>query len=83
MMRSDERLSRNEEEHRLLTVYEEARVKEHDASSRLLYPARKCEHSEYMQLVAELRGMRRECDQKMLAFKAYHGERLDRLIGSK
>jgi hypothetical protein len=79
-MRSDERLARNEEEHRLLAVYEESRAREHDASSRLLYPTRKLEHSEYMQLVAELRVMRTECDQKMLAVKAYHSERLDRLI---
>jgi len=33
-----------------------------------------------MQLVAELRVMRTECDQKMLAVKAYHSEMLDRLI---
>ena len=79
-MRSDPRLSRNEEERRLLAVYEECRAKEHAASSRLLYPDRKLAHEEYMQLVAELRVMRRECDQKMLAVKAYHSERLDRLI---
>jgi hypothetical protein len=35
---------------------------------------------EYMKLVAELRVMRTECVQKMLAVKAYHSERLDRLI---
>jgi hypothetical protein len=33
-----------------------------------------------MQLVAELRVMRTECDEKMLAVKAYHSERLDLLI---
>ena len=80
MMRSDERLSRNDEEFRLLAVYEECRDKEHAASSRLLYPDRKLAHEEYMQLVAELRVMRTECDQKMLAVKAYQSEMLDRLI---
>jgi hypothetical protein len=35
---------------------------------------------EYMKLVAELRVMRTECDQKMLAVKAYHSDRLDELI---
>jgi hypothetical protein len=79
-MRPDPRLSRNEAERGLLAVYEECRAKEHDASSRLLYPNRKLAHEEYMQLVAELRVMRTECDQKMLAVKAYHSERLDRLI---
>jgi hypothetical protein len=79
-MRSDPRLSRNEEERDLLAVYEECRDKEHVASNRLLYPNRKLAHEEYMQLVAELRVMRKECDQKMLAVKAYHSERLDRLI---
>jgi len=79
-MRSDPRLSRNEEERGLLAVYEECRAKEHDASSRLLNPNRKLAHEEYMQLLAELRVMRTECDQKMLAVKAYHSERLDRLI---
>jgi hypothetical protein len=33
-----------------------------------------------MQLVADLRVMRTECDEKMLAVKAYHSERLDQLI---
>jgi hypothetical protein len=33
-----------------------------------------------MQLVAELRVMRTAGDQKMLAVKAYHSERLDLLI---
>jgi hypothetical protein len=80
IMRSDPRLSRNEEELGLLAVYEACRAKEHDASSRLLYPSRKLAHDEYMQLVAELRVMRTDCDQKMLAVKAYHSERLDRMI---
>ena len=79
-MRSDPRLSRNEEECRLLAVYEVCRAKEHAASSRLLCPDRKLAHEEYMQLVAELRVMRTECDQKMLAVKAYHSDRLDGLI---
>jgi hypothetical protein len=81
-MRSDERLSRNEKERHLLAVYEESRAKEHDASSRLLHPIRKLGHEEYMIQVAELRVMRTECDQKMLAVKAYDTERLDRLIGA-
>jgi hypothetical protein len=79
-MKSDPRLSRDEAELGLLAVYEECRAKEHSASTRLLYPNRKLAHEEYMQLVDELRVMRTECDQKMLAVKAYHSERLDRLI---
>ena len=64
----------------MLAVYEEARAKEHAASSRLLYPERKLSHEEYMQLVAELKVLRAECDRKMLAVKAYHSDRLDELI---
>jgi hypothetical protein len=79
-MRPDERLSRNDEECRLLAVYEAARAGEIAASSRLLYPDRKLAHPEYMQRLADLRAMRTECDQKMLAVKAYHSLRLDRLI---
>jgi len=33
-----------------------------------------------MQLVAELKVLRAECDRKMLAVKAYHSDRLDELI---
>jgi hypothetical protein len=79
-MRPDPRLSRNHEEYRLLALYEESRAKENAASSRLLYPDRKLPHPEYMQLVADLRVMRTECDQKMLAVKAYRSKRLDRMI---
>jgi hypothetical protein len=79
-MKADPRLPRDDEENRLLALYEEARAKENAASSRLLYPDRKLPHTEYMQLVADLRVMRTECDQKMLAVKAYHSRRLDQLI---
>jgi hypothetical protein len=79
-MRPDARLPRNHEEYRLLALYEESRAKENAASSRLLYPDRKLACPEYMQLVADLRVMRTECDQKMLAVKAYHSDRLDGLI---
>jgi hypothetical protein len=78
-MKSDPRLSRNEEERVLVAAYEECRTKEHAASSRLLRPIRKLAHEEYMQLAAELRVMRTECDKKLLAVKSYHS-RLDRLI---
>jgi hypothetical protein len=79
-MGPDARLSRNNEEYRLLEVYEEARAEEIAASSRLLYPNQRLSHPAYMQLVADLRVMRTECDQKMLAVKAYHNKRIDRLI---
>jgi hypothetical protein len=79
-MRPDARLSRNNEEYRLLEVYEEARAEEIAASSRLLHPTRSLSHPAYMQLVADLRVMRTECDQKMLAVKAHHNKRIDWLI---
>jgi hypothetical protein len=52
-MRPDAKLSRNDEEYGLPAVYEESRVKEHTACSRLLYPTRKLSHPEYMHLVAD------------------------------
>jgi len=79
-MGPDTRLARNDEEYRLLAGYEESRAREHNGSSRLLYLSRKVSHLDYMRMVTELRAMRTDCNEKMLAVKAYHNERLDRLI---
>jgi hypothetical protein len=81
-VRPDTRLPRDDEEYRLLAVYEESRAKEHAASSRLLYPSKILSHPAYMELVAALQTIRRDCNTKMLAVRAYHNKRLDQLIGA-
>jgi len=79
-VRPDTRLPRDDEEYRLLAVYEESRAKEHAASSRLLYPSKSLSHTAYMQLVDDLRTIRTESNAKMLAVRTHHNKRLDQLI---
>jgi hypothetical protein len=81
-VRPDTRLPRDDEEYRLLAIYEESRAKEHAASSRLLYPSQSLSHPAYMELVAALHTIRMDCNTKMLAVRAHHNRRLDQLIGT-
>jgi hypothetical protein len=70
------RLSRHIEASRLLAVYEDSRVRELAASARLLYSSARLPYFEYMRLVGELHVMRKECDQNMIAVKAYQNSPL-------
>jgi hypothetical protein len=79
-VRPDTRLPRDDEEYRLLAVYEESRAKEHAASSRLLYPGHRLSYPAYMELVSELQTIRKECNSRMLAVRAHHNKRLNPLI---
>lgn len=73
------RLSRDDEESRMLAGYEESRAREH-AASRLLYPSKTLSHPAYMAFVSDLRIIRTECNTRMLAVRAYHDKRHDQLI---
>jgi hypothetical protein len=68
------KLSRDDEEVRLLAVYETARVKEHAAAGRLLYPCHSLPRSAYLELVNDLRIIRKDCNEKMLAVHLHHNK---------
>jgi hypothetical protein len=77
-VRRDTKLPPDDEEYRLLAVYEESRAKEHAASIRLLYPSKILSHSAYLQLVEVLRTIRTDSNAKMLAVRGHHDKRPDR-----
>jgi hypothetical protein len=68
------RLPRDDEGTRLFAVYEASRVKEHAAASQLLYPSRRLPDERYMKLIADLRAIRTDCNDKMLAVRAHHDQ---------
>jgi hypothetical protein len=67
-------LSRDDEEVRLLAVYEAARVREHAAAGRLLYPHDSLPRSAYLKLVNDLQIVRKDCNEKMLAVHVHHNK---------
>jgi hypothetical protein len=64
--------SRDEEECRLFEVYEGASAKEHIAASKLLNWHHSLSHPAYLKLLGELRAIRTECNDNMLAITAHH-----------
>lgn len=65
-------LSRDDEGTRLWTVYEASRAKEHAAASLLLYPGRSLPDGTYNKLIGDLRAIRADCNENMLAVRAHH-----------
>jgi hypothetical protein len=63
---------RDEEECRLFGVYEASSAKEHTAASKLLNWHRSLSHPAYMKLLGDLRAIRTECNEDMLAIGAHH-----------
>jgi hypothetical protein len=73
----DTRCSQDDEEHRLVALYEASRAKEHAAACRLLYPHlphHNLPHQAYLKLVGDLGVMRIDCNEKMLAVRAHHSK---------
>jgi hypothetical protein len=68
------RLPKDDERTRLFAVYEASRVKEHATASQLLYPSRRLPHETYMKLIDDLRAIRTDCNDKMLAVRAHHDQ---------
>lgn len=56
----------------MFAVYEASAAKERAAASQLLYPSRVLPHEAYMKLVGDLKTVRTDCNEKMLAVKAHH-----------
>ena len=67
-------LPRDDEECRLFGVYEASSAKEHTAASRLLNWHDSLSHPVYMKLLGDLRAIRTECNDDMLAIAAHHNE---------
>jgi len=70
----DTKLRRDDEEVRLLAVYETAQAKEHAAASRLLYPCHSLPRSAYLKLVRDLQIIWKDCNEKMLAVQVHHNK---------
>jgi hypothetical protein len=68
------RESRDDEERRLFGLYETASAKEHIAASKLLNWHRSLSHPAYLKLLHDLRAIRTECNEDMLAIAAHHNE---------
>ena len=64
--------SRDEEECRLFGVYEASSAKKHIAASKLLNWHHSLSHPTYMELLGDLRAIRTECNEDMLAITAHH-----------
>jgi hypothetical protein len=56
---------------RLCALYEASSAKEAAATYRLLNPNHRLSHREYMTLLGDLRSMRMECNEQMLAIGAH------------
>jgi hypothetical protein len=65
---------RDEEECRLFGAYEASSAKEHAAASKLLNLHYGLSHPAYMKLLGDLRDVRTECNEGMLAIAAHHRE---------
>jgi hypothetical protein len=65
---------RDEEECRLFGAYEASSAKEHAAASKLLNPHHALSHPAYIKLLGDLRAIRTECNEDMLAIAAHRTE---------
>ena len=65
-------LLRDDEECRLFGAYEASSAKEHAAASKLLNPHHGLSDPAYMKLLGDLRAIRMECNEDMLAIVAHY-----------
>jgi hypothetical protein len=75
----DTKVPRDDEEYRLIAIYEASRTKEHAAAVQLLYVSPNLPHEEYLKLVDDLQTVRKDCNEQMLAVRAHHNKLLDQL----
>jgi hypothetical protein len=74
--------ARDDEGARLFAVYEASCAKEHSAASQLLYPRRSLAYETYMKLVGDLRTIRTECNEQLLAVRAHHNKMKERIMSA-
>ena len=72
-------LPKHKEGERLFALYEASAAKEHTAASRLVNPHRYLSNASYIELLADLRAIRTQCNEDMLAIKAHHENKQDLL----
>jgi hypothetical protein len=65
-------LSEDREDERLFALYEASSAEEHAAASRLLNPHHGLSNAPYVELLADLQGIRTKCNEDMLAIAAHH-----------
>jgi hypothetical protein len=78
-MTQDTKLPIDDEEYRLISVYEASRAKEHAVAAQLLYRSPNLPHGTHMQLMGVLQAIRKNCNEQMLAIRVHHNKRLDEL----
>jgi hypothetical protein len=64
----------DDEETRLFGLYERSSAKEIAATCQLLYPGRNLPYNTYMNILADLRVIRTECNKNMLAVGKHRRE---------
>ena len=65
------KLSPDDEERRLLSVYAAYRAREHAAAHQVLHPSHNLPLRAYLELVGDLRVIRTECDETRRAIGAH------------
>jgi LmbE family N-acetylglucosaminyl deacetylase len=73
------KLPRDDEGYRLFALYEASSAKEIAATYQLLYPGRSLPHETYMEMVSDLRAIRAECNDNMLAVGKHRQKMRERL----
>jgi len=71
-MQTNKHPQQDDEECRLFGVYEASSNKEHIVASKLLSPHHGLSPLAYMKLLGDLRAIRTECNENMLAIGAHH-----------
>jgi hypothetical protein len=68
------KLPGDDEEYRLLALYDASYAKERATAARLLYLSPNLPHEAYMKLVGDLQAIRKDCNEQMLAIRARHNK---------
>src|ERR1700730_7542618 len=73
----DTQLPRDDEERRLIAIFDDCRAEEHAAADQLLHPGHSLLYPAYMRLVDALRVIRLKCNEQRLAVRAHREKTRD------
>ena len=76
-MAQDAQLPRDDEERRLLAIFDDCRAEEHAAADQLLHPGHSLLYPGYMRLVDALRVIRLKCNEQRRAVRAHREKMRD------